>query len=236
MTLNQIVKRLKTISLDHHQVRSFYYDQPSNFLADKTVNYPGIFVSDTGGSINPESNSGNISFKIFFLDLVNVSEDSKTNETDVLSDMLLLALDIVAQIKSPQFTDWKISGGNTFAFVTEEDGDMYAGVSLDITVSFIFSQNRCQVPSDYVDITPIDNDMKLVYDLVYVADGTEGTTLSIPAIVGKKILGAIIRGGIPISKVSNNPDSSQFTWNDTTIGLPFATSAGERFVILYRNY
>ena len=72
--------------------------------------------------------------------------------------------------------------------------------------------------------------------LTYTATGSEGTTLTIPALLGYQIL-LIMRESGPIYEVGSSPDSSSFTWDDTDIELGAAVSmAGERFRILYRTY
>jgi hypothetical protein len=76
--------------------------------------------------------------------------------------------------------------------------------------------------------------MKYLYDEQYVATGTEGRTITIPAIQGKKIV-FMTRGSAIIYKVSNNPASSEYTWDYTDINLGADTIAGEKFLILYRN-
>lgn len=70
----------------------------------------------------------------------------------------------------------------------------------------------------------------------YVATGSEGSTLTIPEILGKQVL-IIMRESGPIFEVGSSPDSSEFTWDDTDIvlGAPVG-GAGERFLILYRTY
>lgn len=72
--------------------------------------------------------------------------------------------------------------------------------------------------------------------ITYTATGSEGTTLTIPALSGYQIL-AIMRESGPIFEVGASPGSAEFTWDDTDIELGAAVgSAGERFLILYRTY
>ncbi len=72
--------------------------------------------------------------------------------------------------------------------------------------------------------------------LKYTATGSEGSLLTIAALAGYDIL-LILRESGPLYEVGSSPDSSEFTWDDTTIGLGAAVSgAGERFLILYRTY
>lgn len=72
--------------------------------------------------------------------------------------------------------------------------------------------------------------------LKYTATGSEGSSLTIPALAGYEIL-MIMRESGPLYEVGSSPDSSSYTWNDITIGLGTPVSgAGERFLILYRTY
>jgi len=208
----------------------------TDFLTDKTIPYAAIFLEDGGASINPGTHMASFSFRLRFVDLVHVSEDAKSNELDVLSDMFSVAMDIISQMGYPAYNDWKVSLSNNLQRLVEEDGDMYAGWVADMQVQIIYDQNVCEVPTTipgYEPITP--EDMKLVYDLKYVADGSEGSAIAPPEIVGKKIL-LITREYSQLYKVSNLPQSTEFTWDDIEIGLGLPTIPGERFLILYRNY
>jgi hypothetical protein len=187
-------------------------------------------------ALTPEVILRRLVFRIRFVDLVHVSEDAKSNELDVLSDMFSVAMDIIAQMNFPAYNDWKVSLTNNLQRVVEEDGDMYAGWYVDMQIQIIYDQNVCEVPTTITDYVPENpDDMKIVYDVKYVADGTEGTTLSIPEIVGKKIL-MVTREYSVIYKVSNLPESTEYTWDDAVIELGLETQSGERFLILYRNY
>lgn len=71
--------------------------------------------------------------------------------------------------------------------------------------------------------------------LKYVATGSEGTTLTIPALAGYEVL-LITRGIGAIYEVGASPESDEFTWDDTDIVLGTETSPGEKFNIIYRTY
>lgn len=236
MTLNQIIARIKGISLAHNQLRNFYFGPPTDFLTDKTTRYASAFLQDTAGSADTGGNIVNVGFKLFLLDLVHVSDHTKDNELDVQSDMMSVALDILAEMNHSSFTDWKISATNPFNLLFEELDDMIAGVAVDFTVSFPWDQNLCEVPTDTLPgVLTLFTD-KALYDLEYVATGSEGSTITPPEVLGKKIL-LIIRENNPIHKVSINPDPAEYTWNNVSIGLGTPVSGpGERFLILYRDY
>lgn len=75
-----------------------------------------------------------------------------------------------------------------------------------------------------------------VKNKLYVATGSEGSTLTIPELLGKQVL-VIMRESGPIFEVGSSPLSNQFTWDDADIVLGAPVSgAGEQFLILYRTY
>lgn len=237
MTLNQIVNRVKLICLAHKQVRNFYFGAPTDFLTDKTTRYASAFLQDTPGSLDVSKKEEVIGFKLFLLDLVNVSADAKENELDVQSDMLEVIKDVLAEMDHSNYTDWSISASNPVTILREEFDDLVAGVVIDISIRTPYTKDTCAVPTDELPAVINTDDMKLIYDVAYISDGTEDSTLSVPEIVGKKVV-LVIRENAPLHKVSSAPASSEYTWNNTVIGLgtPVNPDGGERFLILYRNY
>lgn len=72
----------------------------------------------------------------------------ETNETEVLSDQLLIAQDIISMLRFPKF-DWDIGDSVSLEFYTETQEDYLAGVKADITVIFPMLSDRCQVPTNF---------------------------------------------------------------------------------------
>lgn len=235
MTLNQVLKRIKTISLSHKQIRDYRKGLVTDFFADKTAKYPAACLQDLNGNISTSGHASTFNYRLFLADLVHVSADTGSNEDDVLSDMVSIAMDLLAQLNYGGYDDWKVSTDNNLEFFVEREGDMLAGVIIDFSVRIMYEQNVCQVPTEITDYTPTDDSMKYIYDVKYTATGTEGNTLTIPDLAGKKIV-LMTRGNAFIYKTSSSPASNEFTWNDTDIGLGAVTNPGEPFLILYRNY
>lgn len=235
MTLNQVIKRIKGIAEAHNQVRNFYYGAPTDFLTDKTTRYASAFLQDAQGSLELSAKTHVFGFKLFLLDLVHVSENAKENEQDVQSDMLSIMKDLVAEINHSSYSDWKLSFSNAVTLLSEEFDDLVAGAVVDISISTMYDLDVCAVPTDELPLQVNADDMKLVYDEKYIATGSEGNTLSIPSIVGKKIL-FVTRGASPIYKVSSAPQSTEYVWDNINITLGAATNLNEPFLILYRNY
>jgi hypothetical protein len=143
LTLNQTVKLIKDIAQSHDQINTVYFGDVWEFLAQTDNVYPAMFYSLTGSQINGKSLD--MSFSLFFLDRQLQDE---TNETEVLSDELLIAQDIISMLRFPKF-DWEIGDNVVLEFFTENEKDYLAGVKADVTISFPMLSNRCQIPSDF---------------------------------------------------------------------------------------
>ena len=237
MTLNQKVARIRAICLAHLQIRNFYFGTVTDFLTDKTTLYASAFLQDTPGVLDVAKKEEVVGFKLFLLDLVNVAANAKENELEVQSDMLEVVKDIIAEMDHSSYTDWAISTSNAVTVLREEFDDLVAGVVVEVSVRSPYTKDTCAVPTDELPAVINTDDMKLVYDLAYVSDGTEGNTLNIPEIVGKKVL-LITRENAPLHKAVSNPASSEYTWDNTSVvlGTDVNPESPERFLILYRNY
>lgn len=144
MTLNQVVKTINDLALNHKQIKSVYFGDLADYLSRGVDNvYPSLYYDLTGADI--AGNTLSLNFSLYFFDRMLPEE---TNETEVLSDMLEVAQDIVAQLNHPNF-EFDMSQNVTFTFFTEDTPDLLAGVQANITIEIPFLQNRCVVPSTF---------------------------------------------------------------------------------------
>jgi hypothetical protein len=144
MTLNQIVTTITNLANAHQQIESVYFGDFPDYLSRGTDNlYPSLYFDLTGGQIQERSLV--LNFSLYFFDRMLHEE---TNETEVLSDMLEVCQDIIAQLRHQNFEfDEGLSA--TLSFFTEDTPDLLAGVRADITLDLPFLANRCVVPSTY---------------------------------------------------------------------------------------
>lgn len=156
LTLNQVVKRIKTIALSQAQVRNFYFGSVTDFLNDKTTKYAAIFLQDEPGNISPVSNALTFNFKLYALDLENTSEDTQANTLDVQSDMLSVCADFIAIANDSSYDDWDLNVSANYVLVRESFDDMVAGVILDVQVSIPFNSDVCAAPRNVAAIVSWD--------------------------------------------------------------------------------
>lgn len=143
LTLNQTIKLINDLASSHEQINTVYFGDVWEFLAQADNVYPAMFYSLTGSSISGKQLD--LNFSLYFLDRQLQGEE---NETEVLSDQLLIAQDIVSMMRFPKF-DWEIGDNVTLEFFTEKEEDYLAGVKADVTVSFPMLSDRCQVPTNF---------------------------------------------------------------------------------------
>jgi hypothetical protein len=147
LSLNQVIKRVETIALNHLQIRNFYFGRVTDFLTEKTTRYASCFMQDQPGTIDSAGKTVTYLFKLYFLDLENTASDTQRNTTDIQSDMLQVATDIIAQIDYDGFIDWLVLGSSNFVLVEEEFDDIVAGVAVDINIQVTFDKDICAVPN-----------------------------------------------------------------------------------------
>lgn len=143
-TLNNIVKTITDLGNAHQQIKSVYFGDLVDYLSRGAENiYPSLFFDLTGGNIVEKSVV--LNFSLYFFDRVLHEE---TNETEVLSDMLEVCQDIIAQLRSNVFEfDEGLSANLTF--FTDDNPELLGGVRADISIDIPFLANRCVVPSSY---------------------------------------------------------------------------------------
>jgi len=243
MTLNQVIQRIKILAAAQKQLK--YFDKPANItdaLNDKTVLYPAcLSLAIPGSNVDVVSKTVTFSFRLFFLDLINISSDTILNEQDVQSDMLSVAMDFLAQMDYSGYPDWKINAAAPVVLVTDTENDRVAGVTIDISIVTPWNKSVCAIPADSFTFPIFDTDMKPVYDLIYTASGDEGTTLTIQNLRGKSILMLVRETFVQFEvPVFDDNKTTEFLWSASdyplvNINLGTPANPGERFLILYRN-
>lgn len=129
-------------------VRNFYHGAPTDFLTDRTTQYASAFLEDVPGSLDLTNKTQSIAFRLYLMDLVHVSQDTKTNELDVQSDMLSIIRDLIAEMNHSMYTDWRVSPNVPVTLVREQDNDMIAGAVADITIEIPYPLDTCVVPTE----------------------------------------------------------------------------------------
>lgn len=144
MTLNQLIKTITDLGKAHFQIKTVFYGNAFDLLSKGSdVAYPAMFFDLSGIAINNRVLT--VDFQIFFADRVLLEQ---TNEQEVLSDQLLTAQDIVAQLRNDNF-DFTIQETVPMDFFIEDTPEYIAGVSATVSLDVPYISDRCAVPSNY---------------------------------------------------------------------------------------
>jgi hypothetical protein len=144
LTLNELVAKIQAIGDGHKMIKTTYQGNVFDFMSKTPdARYPAmLFDLDTA---NFEGQVLNVSMLFFFFDRVLAET---TNELDVLNDQLLIASDIVAQLRYQLF-DFLTDGNVPLVFFREETPDILAGVRASISFEIPFDADRCAVPTTF---------------------------------------------------------------------------------------
>lgn len=139
MTLNQITAQITSYGTSHPQINTVYFGDFADKLDDTDMVYPAMFFDVDNATFSAKQLS--YTFSIYLLDRHLVETDA----LEVLSDMSLVAEDIVAELRTPS-NQW-ITGDNlNVTFFREAEPDFLAGVRIDATLTLPSINNRCQIP------------------------------------------------------------------------------------------
>lgn len=139
MTLNNIIQQISSYGTSHPQINTVFFGDFADKLDDADVVYPAMFYDLENGNFLAKQLS--FSFSIYLLDRHLVETDAQ----EVLSDMSLVAEDIVARLRTPS-NEWITSDNINVQFFREAEPDYLAGVRLDVSITLPSINNRCQIP------------------------------------------------------------------------------------------
>ena len=141
MSINETIKKITALGVAHEQIKTVLFGNIFDML-DGERNYPIMFFDLDNASIGERNSKFTYSF--YFFDRVITGQ---TNETEVISDMMGVCEDIVAQLRQQDY-EWTVPSVGVEIF-TDETPDLLAGVKASVTLEYPFINDRCQIPSSY---------------------------------------------------------------------------------------
>lgn len=141
-TLNQIITQIKTIAEDHAQINTLYFGPPLDILGNQDVNYPLFCVDISDMPVNGKEQS--FPFRMWWLDIARAD---KSNEQEILSDMLLVSNDFLASLDYlSNSEDWMMDRNVPRQRIKDDTPDGLAGILADVTLKSPITYDKCQVP------------------------------------------------------------------------------------------
>lgn len=103
-----------------------------------------MWASLQGATVSIDTKELEISFSLWFMDLVNKDE---RNETEVLSDQLLIATDVISLLNSDTYDDsFFINGDVSLESFTEKTDNEISGWKTDIRFRLPYVKDTCYIP------------------------------------------------------------------------------------------
>lgn len=146
-TLNQIVKKIKTIGEAHVQIRTVHYGSLQSLLAKQDIVYPAMCFLVRTSTIASKRETFPIEF--WFIDRLNI--DDPEHETEVHSDTLSMSTDIVAKMMDQQSYEWLLGDGANRNFFADDVStpDASAGLMMELTINQPLRTDRCLLPTSF---------------------------------------------------------------------------------------
>lgn len=149
MTLNQTIQRLKTLAESHSQVQTFVFDDILRVLDQKDITYPAIVCDLQNTVISDTENQTRHTLDVWVMDLENIADNSRANVFELYSDLLEIAQDYIAMIKSYNFQDtWTVGSPSPVSYFEEKLEDLVVAVKFSIEIGTDYLADRCQVPTN----------------------------------------------------------------------------------------
>lgn len=145
MTLNQIIKKIKTQAESHQMVGKFAVGAEFDFAVDEVKYYPLVWLVPNGFTFNTEQRLVSYNFAMLVMDR---QFESSSNTIEVLSDTAGIIIDIVTLLKrNVTDADFEILVSGTAEPFFDSRTDVVAGHGLDFTINTPYLESYCDIPT-----------------------------------------------------------------------------------------
>jgi hypothetical protein len=142
MTYNQIVKEIQTLLETHKMINTVRFATPAEWLNwDNQPVFPLASFAINRGGLNAGREQTYL-IEMWFLDKSGVESEF---ETDVVSDMHLVAADIISTLRK-QSNPYTIDISISWDAVSEKFEDYLSGVYLTFNLSVVSAYDACSMP------------------------------------------------------------------------------------------
>lgn len=193
-TLNQVIKIFEDFASAHLQINSFGQGDVWETATSGTTNYPLMWVDVQPSVI--KTNVTEYRLRVYLMDLPSKDE---RDETEILSDMILIAQDVVDELKHPDYDFRFIQDEIQAEGFTEWGDDQATGVFFDVEIGLKRPADRCAIP-----YTAINRNQET--NVVTIRNATTGATVTTvsPGETYDVLVFSGINGGTASSTYSNS--------------------------------
>ena len=141
MTYKQTKEAVQAILENHAMIKRVIFNSPLEWMF---ANEQPEFLYAVLQSITDHLRKG-IKFYTYYMVLDKSGKEGEF-ETDVVSDQVEIANDIVSLLRQSQKRSWLMDDNISFQVISDSLRDYLAGVQLDVTLKTIDNYDACSVP------------------------------------------------------------------------------------------
>ena len=143
LTLNQLIKIIKTFADNHEQIEEFRYGDISNISQSETQSYPLLWMDLINAGVENNIFNMNISFKV-----LDIQKDDISNNIDTQNDTLLIIQDLYTYLNwlSSELGSFEINNNASIDKIKEAYNDVLNGFEIILTFYTTNNLNYCDIP------------------------------------------------------------------------------------------
>ena len=141
-TYNNVIDALKLIGDKHLMIKKTETGDLWDMDLEKNTKYPLYFINPE--SVSASTNTLTMTFQIFICDMVKTDT---TNEQEVLSDTLQIALDIITLIKEEQYDGLYTQEDFNLEPFTERFDNALSGWVFTLPIEVENDYQTCDIPT-----------------------------------------------------------------------------------------
>lgn len=147
-TLIQVKKDFQEIATQHRQINSFFWGDFPDAISRDAVDYPLMVCSLRPGASG--DHYVDVVLQLTLCDKYNLSDYRNIDE--IHSDMLRIFRDVWTTLKQYKFEEYlSIEGTSSDTPFINEEFDLLAGYSHQLTLRIFDEENHCIIPYDSYD-------------------------------------------------------------------------------------
>ena len=139
-SLNALIKQIQAIAESHSQISNFAVGQRYDFGAAAALTYPVLWVVPNGASMS----GNNFDYSLVFI-LMDLEQTGGENQVEILSDSLLILVDVLAKLRElfEPIANEEIINTGTFTPFVDAQLDTVSGHSIEVTIRTFNANDVC---------------------------------------------------------------------------------------------
>lgn len=147
ISINALSVLFRAAADQHPMVNQYGIGQVYNISADAATTYPLLWVVPDGGDMGEE-----VYTHRFTMYLIDRMKEDFSNEVEVLSDTHQVLTDVLTVMYDwSHDKEYTMQWGGTFSPIVDEQADIVAGHSVQVSFEVFHGKDSCAIPGVYIE-------------------------------------------------------------------------------------